>query len=290
MTRTWRLRHLLREASQNVRTGGLRASLFLFAVTVSITGAAIFEAGSVQTILERDVDLIERGRYVMRITTASDSPQSIDASACERLVAQGGVLASGAVLSSSLVEITSSLGNRLRLILATPGAIDVLQLAQRATTQTIIGTEGATELSLTAGSTVVINSTELSRQTVAVDEVAQTSRRSAPAIAAIAISLLVAISLQTRRSEMGVYKATGTPRSALFCILYLEHLILLAAATIIAIPGFVASIVLFEQWASPAQHGLSALAISTASAAIGTAAILAGSVLGRNVIQALKDR
>ena len=287
MTRTWRLRHLLREASQNVRTGGLRASLFLFAVTVSITGAAIFETGSVQTILERDVDLIERGRYVMRITTASDSPQSIDASACERLVAQGGVLASGAVLSSSLVEITSSPGNRLRLILATPGAIDVLQLAQGATTQTIIGTEGATELSLTAGSTVVINSTELSRQTVAVDEVAQTSRRSAPAIA---ISLLVAISLQTRRSEMGVYKATGTPRSALFCILYLEHLILLAAATIIAIPGFVASIVLFEQWASPAQHGLSALAISTASAAIGTAAILAGSVLGRNVIQALKDR
>ena len=187
MTRTWRLRHLLREASQNVRTGGLRASLFLFAVTVSITGAAIFEAGSVQTILERDVDLIERGRYVMRITTASDSPQSIDASACERLVAQGGVLASGAVLSSSLVEITSSPGNRLRLILATPGAIDVLQLAEGATTQTIIGTEGATELSLTAGSTVVINSTELSRRTVAVDEVAQTSRRLAEANRTVAI-------------------------------------------------------------------------------------------------------
>jgi len=65
LTRTWRLRYLLREAALNARSGGPRTVALLALMAALFGGAATFEAVSVQSIAERDVDLNERGRYVM---------------------------------------------------------------------------------------------------------------------------------------------------------------------------------------------------------------------------------
>ena len=119
---------MLREASLNVTNGGVRTLLISVVLAAVLTMGGMLEAHSVQQIVERDVDLARRGRFVLQITPGSNDRSPLDARACERLVSQDGVTASGSVLDNDLLPLRLPPGSTLRRIAVTPGLYDVFNL------------------------------------------------------------------------------------------------------------------------------------------------------------------
>jgi len=122
------------------------------------------------------------------------------------------------------------------------------------------------------------------------DQYSARPSRYAALVASLIAAALVGISLQTRRSEIGLYRTTGTPRPALFTIFFVEHVIVIALAASIAMIGVAGAVRFLGIWRQPALHAVSALGVSVSVAAVGTAVVVTAGVLQRNVLQALKDR
>jgi len=357
----WRFRYLLREVIGNVVSGGWRTLLLAAILIAVMSSAALFEAISVSSILDRDINLIERGRYVVRITPGSDSPEAIDAAACDRLALQGGVVSSGAILRTGLFEVSSTPGVRARRISITPGLLAALDLGDPVSS-VVVGAELAEELDVIAGS-VMRMVVDGSPETLIVDEVMsgsssrfpeanravlvanaplgdaadcyveiyptvfdeyrvgvaalesltsvapnvsrlvsveegeapgdryahRPSRFAALAAAAILCSI-AAISLQARRSEIGVYRATGTSKSAVFIILFGEFVTLIAGAAVISASGLVLVSAKAGMFTEPVRHGYSMLIVASALTMAGTAIVTWMVSMRIDVLQALKDR
>ena len=359
--REWRFRYLVRESVANLLSGGWRTVSLLVILMSVVAAAALFEAFSVSSILNRDVSLIQRGRYVLRISPGVDSPSGIDAGACARVAGQGGVLSSGAVLRSGLYEVSSTPGVRVRRISVTPGLLETLDLAGPGSA-VIVGAELADELDVIEGSAirlVVAGSTE----TLVVDEVmahpsvrfpeanravlvtgaplgeaadcyveaqppvfdeyrtgivaleslaaapptvsglvsveqgetpgdryARRPSRFASYAAAAVLCSLVAVSLQVRRSEIGVYRASGSSRPAVFVVLCSEYLILIALAVAMAADVLVIVTAEAGMYAESIRHGLSVLVTTGVLTAAGTAVVAWAISLRMDVPRALKDR
>ena len=157
MKRNWRLRSVLREAGLNVANGGVRTLLMAVVLAAVLTVGGLLEAHSVQQIVERDVDLARRGRFVLQITPGSNDRLPLDARACERLVSQDGVIASGSVLDNDLAPLRLPPGTTLRRIAVTPGLYDVFDLTAgngNGTAPIFAGHEAADELGLAPGAPI----------------------------------------------------------------------------------------------------------------------------------------
>ena len=179
MKRNWRLRSVLREAGLNVANGGVRTLLMAVVLAAVLTVGGLLEAHSVQQIVERDVDLARRGRFVLQITPGINDRLPLDARACERLGSQDGVIASGSVLDNDLAPLRLPPGTTLRRIAVTPGLYDVFDLTGgngngNGTAPIFAGHEAADELGLAPGAPIAFQPAQYSEK-LTVGFVAETS-------------------------------------------------------------------------------------------------------------------
>ncbi len=364
MKRNWRLRSVLREAGLNVANGGVRTLLMAVVLAALLTMGGLLEAHSVQQIVERDVDLARRGRFVLQITPGSNDRSPLDARACERLVGQDGVIASGSVLDNDLVPLRLPPGTTLRRITVTPGLYDVFDLTAgngNGTARIFAGHEAADELELAQGAPIAFQTARHS-ELLTVGFVAETSvvrypladrailvpavgsetrvcyveadprifndyrsggvasldtltegtptvtalahvekgetpseryasrlSRFASYAAGIAAAAVFAVDLQTRRKEIGVYRATGTTRSATFLIFYADQILTLVAGCVIAAFATSTLVVTSGLGRQAALHGLGALSTAVPIAGIGLVPIVATAICRRDIISTLKQ-
>lgn len=355
---------MVREASLNVANGGVRSLLMAVVLAAVLTTGGLFEAHSVQQIVERDVGLAQRGRFVLQITPGSNDRSRLDARACERLVGQGGVIASGSVVGNDLVPLRQPPGTTLRRIMVTPGLYDVFGFAAgngSGSSLIFAGHEAADELELAPGAPISFQGAQHS-ELLTVGFVAGTSivrypladravvvpavgsetgacyaeidprlfsdyrlggvaslgaltegRPTVTALvnvekgetpsehyatrlsrfsgyaAGIAAMAIFAVDLQTRRKEIGVYRATGTTRPVAFLIFYADQMLTLAVGCVIA--AFVASALLVasDVGQQAALHGLAAISTAVPVAGIGLVSIVAAAVCRRDVISTIKQ-
>ena len=168
---------MLRESTLNVANGGARTLLTAAVLAAVLTMGGLFEAHSVQQIFERDIDLARRGRFVLQITPGSNDRSPLDARACERLVGQDGVIASGSVLDNDLLPLRLPPGTTLRRIAVTPGLYDVFNLTapnSSGTAPIFAGHEAADELELAPGAVLAFQAARHS-EPLTVGLVAETS-------------------------------------------------------------------------------------------------------------------
>ena len=364
MNRRWRLRSLLRESSLNVANGGARTLLMAAVLAAVLTTGGLVEAHSVQQIVERDVDLARRGRFVLQITPGSNDRSPLDARACERLVSQDGVIASGSVLDNDLAALRQPPGTTLRRIAVTPGLYDVFNLtAGNSNGQTLIfaGHEAASELELAPGAPIAFKDAQHPEQ-LTVGSVAKTpvvrypladraillpaigsetevcyveiapqmfndyrsggiasldtltegnptvaalvnvekgetpSERYASRLsrfsgyaAGLAAAAIFAVDLQTRRREIGVYRATGTTRPGAFLIFYADQMLTLVVGCVIAAFAVGTLLVTSEVGRQAALHGLGTISTAVAIAGIGLVPIVATAICRRDIIATLKQ-
>ena len=364
MKRNWRLRSVLREAGLNVANGGARTLLMAVVLAAVLTMSGLLEAHSVQQIVERDVDLARRGRFVLQITPGSNDRSPLDARACERLVSQDGVVASGSVIDNDLAPLRLPPGTTLRRIAVTPGIYDVFDLTAgngNGTAPIFAGHEAADELELAPGAPIAFQTAQHSEQ-LTVGFVAETSvvrypladraillpavgrearacyveidprifndyrsggiaaldtlTEGTPTITAlanvekgetpseryvsrlsrfsgyaagIALAAIFAVDLQTRRKEIGVYRATGTTRPTAFLIFYADQMLTLVVGCVIA--AFATSALLFasDVGRQAALHGLGAVSTAVPIAGLGLVPIVATAICRRDIISTLKQ-
>ena len=358
MNRGWRLRYLIREGVSNFWTGGLRIVLLVVVGAAALTGAAVLEAQNVDGLIARGESLDAAGRFVLEVTSSAESDDPILARNCDAVRHQGGVVASGAIVSSSLTEIGSHPGTRLRFIEMTPAAYGVL-VPDGEAPGNVVGAEASEELGVSSGAYLaigpdrtlikidrVMNSVvrlpEASRGIVvpnADQHVAdgcyvevepafldqyrrgglnglarfsdggvvvrplvvvapedsperryedRATRHGGAAAAAIIVSLVVVLVL-SRRSEIGLYRATGAGRSDVFIIYSTEFVYSLAVAA--AVAGSVVAAVVVTDSLSPEaiQHAFWSLGFAAFMSFAGTSLLLPFLLGGRNVIDSLKD-
>ena len=371
MNRNWRVRSLLREASLNVANGGTRTLLLAVVSAAVLTMGGWLEAQSVQQIIDRDVALARRGRFVLQITPGSNDRLPLSAQACERLAGQPGVVASGSVLENDLIGLRIPPGTTLRRIMVTPGLYDVFDLSpvqdnetrvqDNELTQIFAGHEAVAELGLATGAPLAFKSPQQSaaftvglvasnsverypladraiviptvgRETgacfveidptifdeyrfggvAALDTLTEGKPTISPLVnvepgetpseryadrisrlsgfvTGLVLIALFTVDLQTRRKEIGIYRATGTTRLAAFLLFYTEHLLMLAGGCVMSV--FAASVLLtpsgFGQQA--ALHWLAAMYVAVPIASIGLALIITVAVSRRDIISTLKQ-
>ena len=364
MIRGWRLRSVLRESSLNVANGGVRTLLISVVLAAMLTLSGLLEAHSVQQIVERDVDLAHRGRYVLQITPGSNDRSPLDAQACERLVSQDGVTASGSVLANDLLPLRLPPGTTLRRIAVTPGLYDVFDLTagnDSGTAPIFAGHEAADELELAPGAPIAFQAAQHSEQltvgfvagssvvrypladraillpavgsetrvcyveidprlfndyrsggvasldtltegTPIVTALANVEKGETPSeryatrlsrfagfAAGIAVAAIFAVDLQTRRKEIGVYRATGTTRPGAFLIFYADQMLTLVVGCVIAAIATSALLATSDLGRQAALHGLDAISTAVAIAGIGLVPIVAAAICRRDIISTLKQ-
>ena len=355
---------MVREASLNVANGGVRTLLMAVVLAAVLTTGGLLEAHSVQQIVERDVDLARRGRFVLQITPGSNDRSPLDARACERLVSQNGVIASGSILDNDLVPLRQPPGTTLRRIAATPGLYDVFDLTAgngSGTALIFAGHEAADELELAPGAPIAFQGAQhselltvgfvagtsivrypladraivvpavgsetgvcyaeidprllsdyrlggvasldtLTEGTPTVTALVNVEKGETPSeryatrlsrfsgyAAGIAAIAIFAVDLQTRRKEIGVYRATGTTRPAAFLIFYADQMLTLVVGCVIAAFATSALLVTSDLGQHAALHGLGAISTAVPIAGIGLVPIVATAICRRDIISTLKQ-
>ncbi len=364
MKRRWGLWFALRESSLNVANGGLKTLLMAVVLASVFTLGGLLEAQSVQQIIDRDNQLAQRGRFVLQITPGNNDRFPLDAQACERLVNQKGVTASGSVLENELLPLRIPPGTTMRRIEVTPGLYDVFNLYNKngnRTTQIFAGHEAADELQLVPGALVAFQTTQ-HREPLTVGTVADTSivrypltdraivvpsvnretqvcyveiaawmfndyrsggiasldtlTQGTPTVTAlvnvekgetpseryanrlsrfsgyavgIAVAAICAVDLQRRRKEIGVYRATGTTHPGAFLIFYVDQLITVFGACVIAAFASGALLLTSDLSHQAALHGLSAVSVAAAIASVGLVPSVASTLCRRDIISTLKQ-
>lgn len=153
----WLARETLREGVANLHHGGVRSAINI--VLSMVVFVVIFgtEVSATQRVVDRQRALIDAGGYVLKISPSSTDGALLASPACEALQSQGGVTASGAVLSSDLYRFSNVDSRQIRLTRVTAGLLESLAVHITGPSGAVLMDESAAEeFGLTIGSSLAI--------------------------------------------------------------------------------------------------------------------------------------
>lgn len=363
--RGWRLKALLSESYRNAVLGGARNFIIVATLAFILAVAGLSESLVIQDLVGQERAIAVRGGYTLRVLPSSRDASGLNASRCEGLRAQGGVLASGAVLSSTLTRLTSAPGTQVRLVEISPGLVDTLKLRMPISAPGVaVGRELAQERGLGVGSRIkfedpasralveadvrqvlpggvwleeaergivsvrvpngfasscyvsanppaytrlrggeLLGLASLSPSTPVISELVPrgTGRslsdqygtrvtRAVWVLGALVIAAVGELVRRSRRGEIALYRAIGTPPSSMVLMLMAEDAILamLAAAVALQAMGFVWAAKAVE---SPAvRHGLRMALLTLLAGSLAQIPLVLAGARKRDLLAGLKDR
>ena len=142
---------------------------------------------------------------------------------------------------------------------------------------------------LTEGTPIVTALANVAKGETPSERYATRLSRFAGFAAGIAVAAIFAVDLQTRRKEIGVYRATGTTRPRAFLIFYGDQLLTLVVGCVIAAFATSALLATSDLGRQAALHGLGAISTAVAIAGIGLVPIVAAAICRRDIISTLKQ-